>query len=216
VHLSTAAVVGQNNDDWIDEFSICRPSTVYEKTKMQIEQVLAESMPDVELVVVRPTAVFGPGGKNLLKLARENATQSSVLRYMRACFHGRRAMNLVSVQNVAAALCHLAFERTANHRDVFIVTDDEITANNYHDVEHVLQSAFGHREYFLPVLTLPTYVQNTVLRASGKSPRNPRRRYRCDKLLHTGFAKPCEFGQALAEYASYLAGQWYSQGRITG
>ena len=62
VHVSTAVVVGDSASSVIDEKTPCDPATAYELAKFQVERLLMEKARDAfELVILRPTAVFGPG-----------------------------------------------------------------------------------------------------------------------------------------------------------
>jgi nucleoside-diphosphate-sugar epimerase len=216
LHLSTATVVGANRADFIDESSRCEPVTPYESTKLAIEDALRSETAHTELVIVRPTAVFGAGGQNLLKLARETVGEGAVPRYLRACVQGRRPMNLVSVETVCAAIVHLAQGPSGAEQDVFIVSEDEARANNYRDVERALMAAFGQRDYRWPPLRLPRILETAVRSVAGTSARYAHRRYRSDKLLDTGFVKPLGFDEALRRYAAYLAHQFRVQGEVLG
>lgn len=216
VHLSTAAVTGVNRDEWIDEASRCQPVTPYETTKLAIEDELHNEIRGTELVIVRPTAVFGPGGQNLVKLAGETAEGRTLPRYLRASLQGSRPMNLVSVQTVCAAIAHLAKRTGRYENDVFIVSEDEARANNYRDVERALMAAFGQKDYRWPPLRLPRVLETAVRSAAGTSDRYAHRRYRSDKLLNTGFVKPLGFDEALRRYAAYLARQFGVQGEVPG
>jgi nucleoside-diphosphate-sugar epimerase len=166
-------------------------------------------------VIVRPTAVFGPGGKNLLKLARETAEDSTALCYLRACVQGFRRMNLVSVEAVCAALAHVAILPESREYDVFIVSDDDAPTNNYHDVERVLRRAFARRDYPWPVLAVPPMVESGLRRLAGSST-NTQRRFVGEKLAATGFRKPVTFDVALQRYAEYLANQFRADGTVSG
>lgn len=216
VHLSTATVVGTNPAESIDETSRCEPATPYESIKLAIETTLRSETRGPELVIVRPTAVFGTGGQNLLKLARETAAGSAVLRYLRSSLQGRRRMNLVSVETVCAAIVHLATRSGPHEHDVFIVAEDEAPENNYRDVEHVLMEAFGRENYALPLLPVPRALERGVRRLAGRSNGDPHRRYRSEKLLRTGFVKPLAFDEALHRYASHLARQLQARGEVLG
>jgi nucleoside-diphosphate-sugar epimerase len=216
VHLSTAMVVGRNPAAFIDESAACQPHTPYEWTKLKVEQALLNEAPETQVVILRPTAVFGAGGRNLVKLARETASGSVILRYLRACLQGRRPMNLVSVENVAAALAYLALDRKSQDDEVFIVSDDEAGTNNYQDVELAFIRAFGGPDYLPPVIAMPLVVHRLLKSVAGRSSGNTQRRYRSDKLLRAGFVKPLTFDAALGHYAAYLASQFRARGMVLG
>jgi nucleoside-diphosphate-sugar epimerase len=216
LHLSTATVVGKNAAGLIDETSRCEPATAYESAKFAIEEALRAERGAHELVIVRPTAVFGTGGRNVVKLAREMAGGTAIPRYLRACLQGRRAMNLVSVETVCAAIVHLASRPGSHAHGVFIVSEDDAPQNNYRDVEDVLMKAFGRAPYGLPPVPLPVFVARSVRRLAGRSSGDPQRRFSSAKLLRTGFVKPLDFDEALRRYASHLARQFHTRGEVLG
>ena len=216
IHVSTAAVAGRASAPWIDENTRCLPATAYERIKFEIEKVLLDSQRGPDIVILRPTAVFGGGGHNLVKLAAEIAGGEKFRGYLRVCFHGRRAMNLVSVENVAAAISHLALLPGELSGRIFNVADDDAAANNYEAVEARLRRAFGRVPRSLPVLRLPPPLQRIALRLAGRASIYPQRRYSCSKLLSTGFKRPLDFETALDRYAAYLAQQFAQCGEIRG
>jgi nucleoside-diphosphate-sugar epimerase len=103
VHVSTASVYGAASGRDIDEETPCAPRTSYEREKHAVEQILERHASGrFELVVLRPTAVFGPGGRNLETLALRILRQPWPRRYLRACLMGRRRLHAVDVECVAA------------------------------------------------------------------------------------------------------------------
>lgn len=205
VHCSTAVVVGNVPDDVITEETTCHPFTEYERAKYRIEQeARAAAAGRHELAILRPTSVFGPGGRNLLSHARRIMFGSKAVNRAYSMVQGRRRMNLVSVHNVAAALSFLATTRQAIDQQAYIVSDDEDPSNNFRDVERILRSEFG-RERAGPAWSLPLPVLSAVLRARGRSNVNPRRVYSDVKLRALGLAKPWAFDRAIAEFAKWFA-----------
>jgi nucleoside-diphosphate-sugar epimerase len=72
VHCSTVGVHGDVEQPPASEDAPLRPGDVYQRTKLEGEQ-LARDASDrlgVELTVVRPTGIYGPGDRRLLKLFR--------------------------------------------------------------------------------------------------------------------------------------------------
>jgi len=63
VHLSSAGVVGKTQEkNNIDEYTVCRPQSLYEKTKLEAERVIKERVAlGLKAQVLRPTIVFGAG-----------------------------------------------------------------------------------------------------------------------------------------------------------
>ncbi len=105
IHCSTAVVAGNVKDDVITEKTPCSPVNIYEKTKLKIENLLLEKLEGkCELVIVRPTAVFGPYGKNGLKLIAELLSVPRFIRMIKSSLYAKRRLNFVSVTNVVDAI----------------------------------------------------------------------------------------------------------------
>ncbi len=207
VHLSTATVVGRALDDIITESTSPDPRTDYERIKLEIERVLLrEAAGAFELVILRPTAVFGPWGQNLVKLAASLATGNAIENYLRSCMHGRRKMNLLCVENAVAAILFAIEVRFRSPTQTFIVSDDDEGTNNYRDVESMLRSALGRCEYALNVLAVPNAVLRALLRCSGRSNLNPNRVYSNASIAAAGFEKAVPFSAGLALFV-----EWFRQ-----
>jgi nucleoside-diphosphate-sugar epimerase len=211
IHCSTAVVVGRAAGDQITESTPCIPTSEYEQIKLHMEKILLEAaIGRFEVSILRPTAVFGPGGKNLLKLANELLMGNVWISYIRSCLFGRRSMNLVCVENVVAALVFLMLAPKID-REIFIISDDDAPVNNYRDVEDRLHAAFGI-SYPLPRLPIPKIFLVVLLRLSGKSNINPLREYSDQKLAALGFKKPQNLEAAIDIFA-----EWYKNScRVRG
>lgn len=204
VHCSTAVVAGNVSDDVITEETVCHPCTEYERVKYRIEQEMRDAAAGRhEITILRPTHVFGPGGQNLLSLARRILSRSEAVNYVYSALQGERRMNLVSVHNVVAALSFLATTDRTIDQNTYIISDDQDPSNNFQDVERFLRREFGC-ERAAPVLTMPPPVLSAVLRARGRSNTNPNRIYSDEKLKAAGFAKPWALHSALIDFA-----RWY-------
>lgn len=75
VFCSTAGIYGQRVDGMIDEDSPRRPWNVYERSKIQAEEILRDRTRarGMEYVILRPTAVYGPRDQRLRKLFKSAA-----------------------------------------------------------------------------------------------------------------------------------------------
>jgi nucleoside-diphosphate-sugar epimerase len=189
IHCSTAVVAGRARSDWVTEDTPCRPVSKYEQTKLQMEEFLLEAaIGKFEVSILRPTAVFGPGGKNLIKLADELMTGNIWINYFRSCLFNRRSMNLVCVENVVAALLFLLDYQKKINREIFIISDDDSIINNYRDIENRLLEIFG-KSNLLPRVFVPEIFLGALLRLVGKSNTNPSTKYSDQKLAALGFRK---------------------------
>jgi len=210
VHCSTVAVTGRVPNKIIGENTTCNPINEYEITKLAVEKIFLEKYSGLfEVVILRPTAVFGPGGKNLLKLANDLRQGNRVINYLKSCLFYYRRMNLVYIDNVVSAIAFLIDTDKNIAREIFVVSDDECSSNNYRDVEQYLMRNFGHKDYLLPRVPLPFFVLIFLLNLMGKSNLNPNCVYNCQKLLKADFEKPVSFEEGLANFAKWYKGKFY-------
>lgn len=72
VHCSTVGVHGDVEHPPANEDAPLRPGDIYQETKLEGEQVAREAALEtgVEAVIARPTGIYGPGDRRLLKLFR--------------------------------------------------------------------------------------------------------------------------------------------------
>ncbi|NOT13879.1 MAG: NAD(P)-dependent oxidoreductase [Methylococcaceae bacterium] len=212
VHCSTAEVVGRVNDNLVTESTLCRPITQYGMTKIKIENaILAAAKAHFDIVLLRPTAVFGPGGMNLEKLTNDLITKNWLKNYIKSCLFDRRRMNLVSIANVVAAIIFLINRTEIFNGEIFIVSDDNNPANNFADVERILMKALNCPDYFLPRIPVPQSVLRLLLRLLGRNNINPGCNYSQAKLENLGFNAPVKFEAGLLEYAN-----WYRSKLFVG
>ncbi|HSK09793.1 MAG TPA: NAD-dependent epimerase/dehydratase family protein [Vicinamibacterales bacterium] len=81
VHCSTVGVHGDIQAPPADEDAPLRPGDIYQQTKLEGERVAREAAAaaGVELVIARPSGIYGPGDRRLLKLFRGVARQRFVI-----------------------------------------------------------------------------------------------------------------------------------------
>jgi nucleoside-diphosphate-sugar epimerase len=72
VHCSTVGVHGDVEHPPANEDAPLRPGDIYQQTKLEGERVARDAASDtgIELVIARPTGIYGPGDRRLLKLFR--------------------------------------------------------------------------------------------------------------------------------------------------
>lgn len=205
IHCSTAVVSGRNSADQITEASECRPITEYGITKLKIEQTILDAAKGhLEAVILRPTAVFGPGGKQLNKLSTDLVHGSLWRNYLKTCLFGQRRMNLVYIDNVVAAILFLLRYAKPFKGSVFIVSDDAFPNNSFIDVERFLIRSYGLPDYPLPQISLPLVVLRLLLRALGKDNINPHCNYSQKKLEDIGFKRQTDFETGVSNYAGWF------------
>ena len=156
-----------------------------------------------DVVILRPTSVFGPRGEAVNKLASDLATGSRLRNYLKSCLFDRRKMNLVHIANVVASILFLMPRTEHFGGEVFIVSDDDSPINNFADVERFLMQEFRAPHYSLPRLLMSPCLLVFLLRCLGRNNINPHCYYVQDKLESLGFTKPVSFENGLTEYANW-------------
>lgn len=204
IHCSTAVVAGRTTSSVVNEETKCIPSTAYEKNKLQIENLLLDRIKNnTEIVIVRPTAVFGRNGKNLLKLAKEVRLKSRAILLLKTSLNYKRRLNLISVENVAAAFLFFVKSKDSYYRQRFIVSDDNVEENNYFDVVNLLCKYFRKR----PVRAMFIPFRYAILRAGLIALRRSNicsdRVYSADKLFNSGFRPPVQFQDGIKKFADW-------------
>jgi len=150
VHLSSVGVMGAGGDNDITEHTPCHPKNEYERTKLDGERAVLEYAQSngADIVVVRPTIVFGEGA---------GRSQDSMLEWMKAVvqgrfvFIGRQAVaNYVYVGDVVEATLRLS-ERPSPGGDIFHIADPVPLRDFVGTMAEVLGVA-------CPTRTIPTWV----------------------------------------------------------
>jgi nucleoside-diphosphate-sugar epimerase len=201
VHVSSIDVYGGTHASCVTEETRPEPGTAYEREHFEIEKIV-ECAP-FETCIVRPGAIFGPGGRNLVAFVPEMRNAPFWRLVARRSLYGRRRMHLVSVENVADAIRAVA---TPNGRTLvgpILVTDDESPENNFAFLQETMARIFG-RPALGWVPELPSFALRAALRARGRTNANPMRRFSNDKLLEIGFRPEQSFATRLVRYITFL------------
>lgn len=202
VHISTAAVVGRACSNWVDEATYCRPTTEYGRCKLEIENVLLDKVhsSSLDLVILRPTSIFGPGGAPLEKLCGDLRSAAWLKNYLKACLFGRRAMNLVHVENVSAAITFAIKRHSDFGGTKWLISEDDMQINNYLDIERFGRDRLGVKNYPIPILPFPSFMLELLLRVFRRNIVNPRCRFKPDGFRALGFMPVKDLQSGLCEY----------------
>lgn len=209
IHCSTAVVAGATDHASVTELTICKPKTKYECIKYKLEQqLLASKQVRFDFAILRPTAIVGPGGKNLMKLAGALYKKSAFVNYLRAGLYGKRPMHLVPVCDVVGALLYLAKFKSSLNGNIFIISADDDHDNNYQQVESILMASMGLRARRYPIFPIPLFVLSMLLRLLGRTDVSMERRYVANKLIVAGFKRSGKISTSVREFAlEFLANE---------
>jgi nucleoside-diphosphate-sugar epimerase len=205
IHCSTALVVGATLVSNISETTPCEPSTGYEVTKYELERlILCDLNNELDVAVLRPTAVIGAGSENLVKLSNQLINSSKIINYIRSSIFGSRPMHLVPVQMVSEALIHLIFLPFPLSKQVYIVAADSDVDNNFQKIEELLREALGIEQRKLPLLPFPQLFLRSLLRLLGRSDYSLSRNYQTEKLRSTGFQTTSSVSRAVMSFGASI------------
>lgn len=187
IHCSSISVYGRVKG-LVDEKTMCAPHGEYGAVKYAIEQTLLAYAPrHFELVILRPTEVFGEGGLGLTALTSSLISQNSAVNYIRSSVYGKRRMHLVPVNTVVDTIQFFVNDPRKYDEDIFIISADENPANNFRTVEQLILAQLEHPDYPLPPLPFPKVFLNSLLMASGRATVDSEVLYSSQKLRDSGF-----------------------------
>jgi len=208
IHCSTVSVFGNQATRIVNEENICNPKTEYGITKLIIERMLQEgARGHFELINLRPTNVFGPGGAALSKLISDLTEGNVALNYLRSCLFNKRRFNLLSVETLIAAILFILDKGREVDRQTYIVSEDDESINNFAYIEKYLLHELCGKYYFLPPLRLPLIILKALLKVYRKEIFNPNIIYDSSKLRRIGFQAPRPLMSSLAEFVQWKKNQ---------
>ena len=205
IHCSTAVVAGRVDEPNINEETLCNPLTDYEKTKLAIEDLLLSRFRDkVELIIVRPTAVFGVGGLNLVKIANALMNKSRIANILPILINRDRKMHLVPVEEVVRGIYYLATINQDLSGEKFIISQDNHPYNNYFNIVNYLATKFGHKSYPAIFIPFSSLILMLILKLMGRSQVNPNQVFSSKKLHEYGYSSNVDFIEAVDKFALSL------------
>jgi nucleoside-diphosphate-sugar epimerase len=201
LHTSSIDVYGATPERLVTTDTIPKPITPYECEHARIEQLVSRAA--LQTSIVRPGAIFGIGGRNLVSFVPEIRDGPQWKLVARRALYGRRRLHLVSVENVADVLCLLA--RPGSKLPARLIACDDVHEENHFEfVQATMMRHFGRAPIrFAP--RLPPLALRAVLRAKGRNDGRPIRRYSNGGLHEIGFLPEKSFANRLNDYASFLA-----------
>ena len=201
VHCSSAVVSGRVNTSIINEETICNPLNEYEKTKLAIEERLLLNFKDkIQLIIVRPTSVFGDGGKNLVKIVNSLIYKPRIKNIIPIMINKYRKMHLVPVNDVVAAIYYLVTIDIDLSGEKFIISQDNHLGNNYFRIVNNVASKIGHKRYSKLFLPFSSLILVSILKLIGRSQLRPDQVYSSKKLYDYGFKSDTDLLEAIDKF----------------
>ncbi len=215
VHCSTASVFGDIQAEYINELTQCSPKTPYEKVKMAIEAIILKaSLREIDVGILRPTAVVGYGGKNLEKLANSLMYGNKFINYIKKCAMGKIPMHLVPVRNVADALFCLALTKKKLDKNIFLVSSDDDVDNNFEKVEAILINELGLKVNKFPKIFLPLILQKLLFKVTRRNNLGINSIYDSSKIREYGFKPIDTVKEAIRQFSHSVRGNNFNKNKI--
>lgn len=203
VHCSTAVVIGFHAKGVVTEETMPAPKGEYQQTKYRIEEILrTELTPNVELAILRPTEIIGPGGRGLHAMIKRLHNERSYKNFIYHCILKSRRFNYVSVYNVVAVLILLASSPIMQTGEIYNVSDDDDADNNYAAVEKIIKSNLNYKHEYSFDIGLPRSFLSLLFKILPSfSP--PNRVYSHTKISSLGYRKVTTLHSTISEIVSW-------------
>jgi nucleoside-diphosphate-sugar epimerase len=148
VHCSTVGVHGDIAHPPANEDAPLQPGDIYQETKLEGERLAREAgaRRGIEVTVVRPSGIYGPGDRRLLKLFRGVAHRRWI-----ALGHGKIYYHLTYIDDLVEGF-RLCGEHPSAANQTFILAGGEVTTLN--DLVAIVADGAGVRA---PSLHLPAW-----------------------------------------------------------
>jgi len=126
VHCSTVGVHGHVDHPPANEDAPLKPGDVYQATKLEGERLVREAgtRTGIEVTIVRPSGIYGPGDRRLLKLFRGVARRRWI-----TLGRGEIYYHLVYIDDLVEGFC-LCGERPAAANRTYILAGAEVVTLN--------------------------------------------------------------------------------------
>lgn len=205
IHCSTAAVVGECDTSVVNEETVCKPNTQYEKIKWRLEQIiLAHKYSLFPFIILRPTVIIGKGSRNLKNLLNNLIYGNKLVNFIRSSLFYKRPLHLVSITDVVNALLFMAKKDNVSNGSIFNIAADDQAENKYHCVESIILRALNLKKQKIPAPPMPCFLISLLLKISGRSDSDVRRYYNCDKIYQYGLKSKTSIRQSLIEQLNDL------------
>lgn len=156
VHCSTVGVHGDVESPPANEDAPLRPGDIYQETKLEGERIAWEAAgrTGVELVVVRPSGIYGPGDRRLLKLFRGVARRRFVV-----LGSGQIYYHLTYVDDLTDGI-RLAGETARAAGRTYILAGGEVTRLN--ELVQLIAKEAGTRPIPLHLPVWPVWIAGAI------------------------------------------------------
>jgi nucleoside-diphosphate-sugar epimerase len=199
IHVSTALIIGSNKSVLLDEKVSCDPVGDYGGAKNAIEKLFLALSETIEIVILRPTVIFGIGGINLKDFIKTLIQENKLKGTLRASIVGNTPMNLVPVETVASVI-RFFVDCTPRSTGIYFVSQDDDVSNNLAAVDEIVSRKLNIRRLFRA--KLPRGFIRTSLLQLLNIELDKRPMYSSAKLSAVGFTDFHDLSKSILDYCS--------------
>ena len=209
IQISTVAVYGRIDVKYVNEDVAPRPFSEYAKTKFNIERLLTEAAKksSYELIILRPSTVFGDGSSALRKIVTEYQNNKIKYKLKKALFQFRTP-NLVALNFVVNAIIFCMFKKSRKHIEIYNLSQDNAPNNTFMFICSVIEK-ISIRDFPISsnikslkaVFNLITFF---ILYALRRNIVKPYIYFECSAILNEGFSYDNDFSYELSQYINEL------------
>lgn len=191
-YISSAGVVGQTSEKWVDESTLCNPQNIYEKTKCEAEKFALMPISGCSTVVLRPTNVISKSRAGALRFI----TTHSLKNWLDVFVKGGECAHIVHVDDVVRAAVFF-IKRSLPVPKVFFVSIDSDPLNTVAHIYSLYRTDGISGVKF--ALHLPMLIPFLIRRLSGKPSNYGDIRYSSVKLSAEGFVYEFDVTKAVRD-----------------
>jgi nucleoside-diphosphate-sugar epimerase len=183
-HLSSAGVVGQTDQKWVDEKTKCNPQNAYERSKWAAEELVLRGIERCRIVVLRPINVVDENRPGALSLPMTGSWLSRLKVFLK----GGECAHIVHAEDVADAALFFV-SHPIDRPQCFFVSCDNEPLNTFAGLWSLYKAIENDRaiDSVTPVPHLPLLVPHILRKLwRGRSNRGDVR-YTSNKLISEGF-----------------------------
>ena len=158
VHCSTVGVHGDIEHPPADEDAPLRPGDVYQRTKVEGERLARDAAErcGIDVTIARPTGIYGPGDRRLLKLFRNTVRRFPTLGRGEIYYH------LTYIDDLVAGL-RLCGEHPAAANRTYILAGGDVTTLN--ELTTLIAASAGVKPQRLHLPAWPFWIAGAICEA---------------------------------------------------
>ena len=157
IFVSSISVFGQDRGTILSEENPPNPINVYGRTKLKAERLVKSCSDQIDVVIVRPTVIYGPSNPEHTGFYR--ATDNNIFRMIDAIQRNRFVIpgdrsvvkSVCYVENIASFLAFLAREKT-NEKEFLFADEEQVSIG---EIANRIKSGLGTERN---ILTIPQWV----------------------------------------------------------